>query len=174
MTSRVLLVGEMNPYGEDPEYALYHLPTGASGDRLRRILGLDSVAYLALGRVNLCEGRWSMPAARARAAALIRDASWTSYVLLGRKVAGAFGYTEPAFSAQQLTWHQLDGLGREHAPVVVVSLPHPSGLNRAWNVAGSVDKARDLLCLVVPAVQWGTADERMSDLCATEPRPVRA
>lgn len=170
----VLLVGEMNPYGADPDMALYHLPTGASGDRLRRILGLDPVAYLALGRVNLCEGRWSMPAARERARALVRDPAWTAYVLLGRKVATAFDYAEAAFSAQQLTWHQLDGLGREHAPVVVVALPHPSGLSRAWNVPGSVDKARDLLATVVPGVPWGTADARMSDLCDAEPRPVRA
>ena len=59
LRSRVLLVGEVNPYGADPRMALYHLPRGASGDRLREILGLDDATYIRrLSRVNLCTGRW--------------------------------------------------------------------------------------------------------------------
>ena len=65
--SRVLLVGEANPYGGDPEMALYHLPRGASGDRLREILGLRDATYEAIPKANLCPQEWDLREARGRA-----------------------------------------------------------------------------------------------------------
>jgi hypothetical protein len=64
--ARVVLVGESNPYGADPRYALYPLPPQASGGRLARILGLSARQYLRAfpHRVNLLTtARWAAPAA---------------------------------------------------------------------------------------------------------------
>ena len=61
---RVLLLGEYNPYGPSPEFALYCYPPGCSGYRLRRILGLPQHQYLDLHRKNLCDGAWSMKSAQ--------------------------------------------------------------------------------------------------------------
>lgn len=123
--ANVLIVGERNPYGEDPEHALYPIPKHASGDRLCKILGLDADAYLArYDRVNLCVGPWSLPAAREVALhlRLRRDLRDHRLVLLGRKVQLAFRVEAALFELAQLG-------GR---PVLV--LPHPSGLNRLWDV----------------------------------------
>ena len=40
-TPRTWLVGEQNPYGADPNFALYPLPENAAGARLARFLGLQ-------------------------------------------------------------------------------------------------------------------------------------
>lgn len=37
--NRLIIVGELNPYGSGPSWALHHLPRGASGDRLRQHRG---------------------------------------------------------------------------------------------------------------------------------------
>lgn len=114
---RVILVGEDNPHGADPRYALHHEPRGASGDRLRRILGLSVRDYFAIPKRNLCDGPWKMADARRRAAETLAE-GWDVVVMCGAKVRMAFGVPrmEP-FSAQG----------------VLVALPHPSGRNLVWN-----------------------------------------
>lgn len=125
-----LLIGEANPYGNRPEFALYPLPPNASGGRLARILGLSRTEYLRrFDRVNLCCGPWRIRTARA-AASDLRAARGTPLVLLGAKVCSAFGLP--------------------YAPFTVVEgqlylLPHPSGLNRAWADREAVPRARHLL-----------------------------
>ena len=131
-----LLVGESNPYGADPRYALYPLPKGSAGDRLcRLVLQMGLREYVkAFERVNLCAGPWSTPGAReaARRIFLARDylKDGSQVVMLGAKVTNAFGFN--------------------FAPFVVyaerfVCLPHPSGLSRAWNDPGSYALARSTL-----------------------------
>lgn len=74
--------------------------------------------------------------------------------MLGRKVASAFRY-QGAFFTSEERWEALtDG-----PPLWLVSLPHPSGLNRMWNVEGADRRARDLLRSVAPGVPWGETDE---------------
>src|SRR5271154_3443225 len=91
MTGRVLFVGENNPYGAAPEFALYCYPPGCAGYRLRRIFGLPQHQYLALHRTNLCVGDWSKARAQQRAAELLSPGvSWDVIVLLGRKVTEVF------------------------------------------------------------------------------------
>jgi hypothetical protein len=53
--SKPLLVGEVNPYGGDPYYALYPAPDGCSGHRLcYLILGMRREDYLeSFERINL-------------------------------------------------------------------------------------------------------------------------
>jgi hypothetical protein len=91
MSPRVLLLGENNPYGSDPDFALYCYPPGCAGYRLRRILSLPEDEYLDLHRKNLCDGDWSKKLAEQRARELLSpQAPWRVMVLLGRKVTEVF------------------------------------------------------------------------------------
>jgi hypothetical protein len=147
---RVLLCGELNPYGADPEFALYCHPPGCSGARLRLILGLSEDQYLDLHRANLCAGAWSKEQAKARALELLApDSPWSVMVLLGRKV------TE--------TFEKLDGMSiiafssRECRGKTLVSLPHPSGRNAAlWDLRAR-DRTRQILRSLAPELSWGSA-----------------
>lgn len=130
--SALVFVGELNPYGADPFFALYHLPRNASGNRLREILGLSDVEYSTITKVNLCTGKWSMPKARQEAADLLLTQFGGAIVALGSKVRDAFG--GPAFFETQ-----------QRAGTTLISLPHPSGLNRMWDAPGSRERARALL-----------------------------
>ncbi len=137
-----LLVGEANPYGDDPKFALYPLPERASGHRLcTLIMGLSRGEYLRrFDRVNLCPtSEWSMREARETARTL--QSGQGPLVLLGRKVVAAFG-----------PW------GGEPAPFTVYhgvrtyyDLPHPSGLCREWSVPGAFERARALLAPLLAA-----------------------
>ena len=147
---RVLLVGELNPYGAEPEFALYCHPPGCSGARLRLILGLSEDLYLDLHRANLCTGDWSKEQAKTKAVELLApDSPWSVMVLLGRKV------TE--------TFEKLDGepliafSSRTCCPgKTLVSLPHPSGRNAAlWNLRAR-ERAREIMHGLVSELPWGS------------------
>lgn len=147
--TRPLLVGELNPFGGSESFALYPLPAHCSGGRLARILGLEPRQYLrAFDRANLCSGRWSLPAARARAEELLTE-DRDVYVLLGARVARAFCVAFLPFSSIE---HGVYKPGRASKSCWFVQLPHPSGLNRSWNEPGSVDRARRAVSL---ACGWG-------------------
>lgn len=139
-----LLVGEVNPYGSDPAMALYPLPAHAAGGRLAAILNMSLSTYLrAFRRVNLCTGTWDEKIASAHARCIL--AGLTSdprpLVLLGRKVARAFGLDAPPFHAAPLPIAST--------PMVIL-LPHPSGRCRAWNLEGSFERARALIYPLLP------------------------
>lgn len=137
-----LLVGEANPYGANPEYALYPHPRGCAGHRLcERVMGLTDREYLArFDCVNLCPSRWSMREARSTAERIVRDQDVNDFVtvLLGAKVCSAFAVPFDPFKSNvmdippdiQRRW---------------VVLPHPSGLSRLWNAPGSYERARRVL-----------------------------
>ena len=138
MSGRVTIVGELNPYGADPAYALYPLPEGASGARLRDVLGLTTLGYLGTyARANLCVGRWSIVAAREAAVAILRERR--GVILLGRRVAAAFGLARhPPFSLVSIP---VAGSGSMRI-VTLALLPHPSGRCREWDAPRAVEKAR--------------------------------
>lgn len=134
-----LLVGEQNPYGGDPYFALYPAPDGCSGHRLCcLILGMRRVDYLrSFERRNLCDGPWNMELARCRAQEL---RTWKApIILLGSKVARAFEFDpfEPFTVA--------DG-GK------TLILPHPSGRCQLWNQKNAVSRARVMVAEMVPSV----------------------
>lgn len=154
--SRVLLLGEVNPYGPSPEFALYCHPPGCSGYRLRLILGLPEEAYLNLHRKNLCDGDWSMKAAQKRAFELLSpQAPWQVIVLLGRKVTRAF-------EKLALSDEPLNALStRDCCPgMTLVSLPHPSGRNTGLWPPSAKDRARQILRELVPEVPWGSTEAK--------------
>lgn len=145
---RPLLVGEDNPHHSDPRLALWPRPSQYAGGRLCRILGMDERRYLrAFDRVNLCDGAWDAAEARANAERLLGLGK--PLVLLGSKVCRAFGAT---FTPETLF------TVRELAPGVNAAvLPHPSGRCRAWNDAGSYQRARDAVAsLADTAVKEGS------------------
>lgn len=130
-----LLVGELNPYGPATEYALYPDPPGCSGWRLCHIvLGMtETVYFAAFDRINLCSRKWSTPYARDEARQL-RESGRRVIVMLGRKVAAAFGHvTQPPFTS-------IEVFG-----VTYLAIPHPSGLCRVWQEPGAIERARDLI-----------------------------
>lgn len=134
---RPLLVGEDNPYGSDPRYALYPEPQHSAGGRLcRLIMGLTVKQYIgSFDRANLCSRKWSIREARLTAQGLLGDpASRTAIVLLGAKVCSAFGFKFDPY---------LVGASGVGYPLVI--LPHPSGRNLIWNQRGSYDRARAAL-----------------------------
>lgn len=138
-----LLVGEQNPYGGDPYYALYPAPEGCSGHRLCcLILGMRREDYLRVfDRVNLCDGPWSMRQARKQANELRTRRG--PLILLGSKVATAFGYKFTPFATD---------CDFDDPRATTIILPHPSGINRLWNRADSVSRARTLVAGVVPGI----------------------
>lgn len=140
VSNRVLLLGEQNPYGGDPSFALYPAPDGCSGHRLCcRILGLSRKEYLErFDRRNVLEhpGKWN--AREARVAASRALGTHRRVVALGAKVAAALGLSTEPFRSHNLLLH-----GEEERYLLV--LPHPSGLSRAWNVPGAYERARRMV-----------------------------
>jgi len=151
----VLLCAEDNPYGSDPQFALYPAPRGCSGHRLMQILGMHEDTYVAIHRTNLCScDAWSMKEARRRAALLSADPSapWRTIVLLGRKVADAFEYTQPFFTSG------IEPVTAAWAvPITLVSLPHPSGRNAHIWKPELRTRARAILRDLAPDIAWGAA-----------------
>jgi hypothetical protein len=151
---RVLLLGEDNPFGSEPDFALYCYPSGCSGYRLRRILGLPEHQYLALHRKNLCDGSWSSARAKERALELLTPSSpWRVMVLLGRKVTETF--VKVALDGVPL----VPFATRTCSPgMMLVSLPHPSGRNAGpWSGKAPM-RAREILRNLVPEIPWGIPD----------------
>ena len=148
----VVLVGEVNPYAERPDLALFPIPTGAAGHRLMHHLGLWRRTYTALERVNLCTERWSAPTARERARELLRGREATVFVLLGTQVADAFDAPGPPYT------YSTRVVAAQPGGHVLARLPHPSGRNLLWNAPDARALAREMLRELVPEVPWGETD----------------
>lgn len=125
------LVGEQNPYSSGQKLSLWPDPPNASGGRIMRILGMDRATYLdTFVRWNLltrADGPWAARRAAWAALGVAAMSADAPVVMLGSKVTRAFGI--------------------EYRPFAVTAgkflcLPHPSGLNRAWNDPGAVEAAR--------------------------------
>lgn len=159
----VTFIGEDNPYGADPEFALYPRPDGCSGHRLcDYILGLSERDYLRMGwieRRNLCGAVWGANAARDNAVALLHAPPSRVLVPLGAKVRDAFQWalTRLLVNGRIETW-TTTAIRRDDPKLPIVSilpLPHPSGRNTIWNEAAKRALARSLLRSVAPEIPWG-------------------
>ena len=152
--SKPLLVGESNPYGSDPHFALYPLPEGGSGHRLcRRILGMRCADYLrAFDRANLCAGDWSEAYAKKSARAVLSEIG--RVILLGSKVCRAF-------SASFIPFATTDVAYSPSSVVTALILPHPSGRSRIWNDPTAVARTRAAVVAFCPELAHliGAVDE---------------
>lgn len=138
LATKPILVGESNPYGADPHYALFPLPEGCSGHRLcHKVLGMSRRTYLeSFDRVNLCVGEWCGEEARTKAVQLLSDPRREKFLLLGSKVSVAFG----------LRYLPLLSFGAR------LILPHPSGACRLWDEPGTFEHARRAVALFLPSL----------------------
>jgi hypothetical protein len=142
VTGRVWIVGESNPYGSDPDYALYPAPDGCAGWRLCcLVLDLPRAEYLRrYERRNLLQGpHWSAPRAReaaGRVRAEFAAAEGCALVLCGAKVAAAFGLDfehDLLVPTTLKPGYQAAGLFHfDASPPWVLVIPHPSTRCRRW------------------------------------------
>jgi len=146
VTALPLLIGEHNPYSYYQDDALLPWPKRASGHRLMMRLGMTEDEYLErFDRMNLVVGeRWSAAAARRNARAILEERPSGVLVMLGRKVTVAVC---GAARVDAVAPFCSVAAGER----VLVSLPHPSGLNRAWNEPGAEGMARAALRFAVEA-----------------------
>ncbi len=149
--SRVILIGELNPVDSDPRRALDCAPRGGSGHRLQdRVLALAPRVYRSIWRANLCVGDWILGSAVARARDLLRGGTpWMLAVLLGCQVS------EAASRATGVRIDLMAPASRVSDFLVVVAIPHPSGLCRTYNDPAVARRVRRLLAEVEPGVPWG-------------------
>lgn len=134
---RLVIVGE-NPHRTSVAHRPALSLTGSSGRNLCAWAGWPWLTYLRrTERTNLFldpQPTWDAEEARRRA-----EAMWFGdrrVLLLGTRVARAFDAdTWPIFE-----WRPLLGWGAEAARI-----PHPSGLNRAWNDVDVRTQAREFL-----------------------------
>lgn len=150
--ARAVLIGESNPYSRNPDDALLPWPAGCAGHRLFVLLGWTEDEYLrSFYRLNLVVGeRWNLERARCvadevRTRDFFQD---LDVVLLGARVAHAFGWTKP-------TWEMIYTRGGG-----MVRIPHPSGLCREWNKPGAREFLRTLMepYRVADLARWTNPD----------------
>lgn len=93
---------------------------------------------LVFARRNLLsQPKWSVPAARKAANVLVGELRHDDrLLLLGARVAAAWG-----FRFEVLAEHTVAMPGGPGYRVLL--LPHPSGLSRAWNEPGMVERVRE-------------------------------
>lgn len=126
----MLLIGEAPSRTGDPGAPL----SGRIGQRLADLSGLTLDEYLrATKRLNLFQ-QWHGAAGKGSAFPLdeAREAAFAvrlkhfrmgqRVLLLGKRVASAFGMRQPDY----LKWYEVGG-------VQVAVIPHPSGINRWYN-----------------------------------------
>jgi len=124
---RLALIGEQpggnGPYR--PELAL----TGPTGRNLCAIAGWDWDEYLRADRRNVFDLRvatWNSSAARKHALDIAMEVQGTRILLLGARVAEAFGVLDvPNY---WWTWRRVG-----YPDLLMARIPHPSGRCRAWN-----------------------------------------
>lgn len=145
--SRVVLVGELNPYQDSADFDLYDTPKRASGYRLRKqVLGVRRVDYFRyFARYNLCVEKWSAPAARKRAAELARLYPTETFILLGKKVQEAFSF------------YQMPAVSYVSRPTRnVVCIPNPSRQCREWSNSTVVRDVAWALRSACPDIPFGS------------------
>lgn len=109
-----LIIGQAPGPNTDPRHPLPPLPTSCAGGRLAELAGLTPKEYLRTfdrtnllqffpGR-NMCSDKFPKPAAEIGAGAMKPLLGGRTVILLGRKVAEAFGYP-----ARNLDWHKWGG-----------------------------------------------------------------
>jgi hypothetical protein len=134
-------VGESNPYSANSVFALYPTP-GSAGARMAKLLDLWPWQYLnAFDSGQPMRARQVERAARvARAGTGLGAYQETKViVMLGARVSQAFGLGD-MLPFEKRRCRRSSGLY-----VTFIRVPHPSGLNRAWNDPANVRRLRAVL-----------------------------
>lgn len=124
---KILIIGEApGPAGAGPPL------DGAIGARIAEYAGVTVDEYRAMTyRANLLAAwpgdAWPAAVAQASAEAMLHLMMEQRTILLGQRVAVAFGLR----LAPLMTWRPLVDDHPAYGEVAI--LPHPSGLNRWWN-----------------------------------------
>lgn len=145
MTGMVVFVGQapslaLAKAGNGSPFA-----SGRSTDRLARLCGLSSTAQLHerawllnVGRNDFDGDEEPASSTRLRALEIVGRLKGRRVVLLGVKVAAAFGLHHLPL----LEWRDVVAHGSRFK---AARCPHPSGLNRYWNDPANCDLARVFL-----------------------------
>lgn len=138
-----LLVGEQPGPRSNPRLPLWPYPPRSAGGRLHAMSGLPIREYLLrLARVNILRqpGRWDAHDAANRVRRLVTDLpSGARVVLVGARARDAVMGHPPG------PWPWFDR--QPLANLEMVAIPHPSGINQAYNDPAVVARARE-------AVRW--------------------
>jgi hypothetical protein len=143
---KTLLIGQAPGPNTDPDFPLFPLPRTSAGGRLQRFLGMTRSEYLkTFDRVNLLpyfpgrtqkrDDAFPIPAARMAAQILRPMLRSRRVVLVGRKVADAFGL-DPKLPWMTPTLYRCGPRSmtagcKGLAEMMVI--PHPSGRNHWYN-----------------------------------------
>jgi uracil-DNA glycosylase len=138
VNGKLVIVGEAPGAERPPDPKMVLL--GSTGANLAKIAGWSWRDYFALTeRHNLFldpQPHWNLRKAKAAAADLEHKLEGRDIILLGSKVAEAFGYEDmPNYRWHNEVWANI------------ARVPHPSGRNRVWN--DDAERARARLFL-----QW--------------------
>lgn len=141
-TPRLVLIGEAPGGGLTVSHPLELTLAGSTGRNLCAIAGWDWDTYLAVtDRRNLFDTpmpAWLSDVARSRALVLAPDIEGHRILLLGARVARAFGVAaEPPYA---WFWQRVG-----YPDLRLARIPHPSGLNRVWNDPAERARARAFL-----------------------------
>lgn len=151
LDGRVVIVGERST-------SLGAIPlSGDAGRRFARLGGVELGEFLQLRRVNL----WfhdEEPRGRGRADAMASRLDGKTAILLGRKVATAFGVGDlPPLSFVPVRYGSGEGFW-------LALVPHPSGRNRWYNDSERRSRAeafvRELLRTARPPTGWPLVETR--------------
>lgn len=150
MRDRVLLVGE--DFGNSP--AEYHTDAGAlTGASGRFLAGLCDYQgpnamlryMLDFERTNVVElaSDW-MDRAKVAASVqgILQRMRGRRTILLGQRVANAFGSPDVPALFWTTLYDSLPNVGLEWADARIALVPHPSGRNRWWNDASHREEAK--------------------------------
>jgi uracil-DNA glycosylase len=148
---RVVLIGQAPGPNTNPDAALYPQPRTSAGGRLCEFFGMTQEAYLQhFTRMNLLyafpgrdkrDDKFPTQAARHTASSIRPLLEGATVIMVGRKVAEAFGYSEKTLNFFE--W-KTDALGRFQ----FACIPHPSGRNFIWKDKRNILKCREFLATV--------------------------
>lgn len=140
-----LIIGQAPGPNTDPLRPLPPLPRTCAGGRLAELAGLTPKQYLqTFDRANLlqffpgrsmCPDKFPKPAAEIAAGAMKPLLGGRRLILLGQKVADAFGYP-----ARHLDWHEW--FEDEFWGFRVAVVPHTSGRSHWYRKPENMEQAR--------------------------------
>mgnify|MGYP001576063991 FL=1 len=145
LTKRWIIIGEAPSRNGDPKKPITGRPGrclaraafGAAADVPRFLAGFERKNLIGTWPGQEGKGSaWPVAAARKAAGTLLPELAGRTAILLGKRVARAFGMARLAYFA----WAPIK-VAAGMRPAWVVVVPHPSGINRWWNDAANRKKA---------------------------------